>query len=216
MSNGIDFLGYIVRGDYLLVRRRVVNNLRARLREFEALLVKEGRWFRRYLFDEEILNRLTATLSSYLGHFKMANTYNLCGSIWQRNPFLSQYFDLDPKTRKLVCKYKHPGGIRKTYQQYLYYRWRFKGDVILFQVGRYFEFYHARDNEITQFLALSEMRKNPRRARYGFPVNLLDRYIRRLLKRKVSVTLTLEKERYWTGIKERVPTFRFECLSRCQ
>ncbi len=64
VTNGIDFLGYVIRGDYLLVRRRVVNNLRTRLREFEAVLVKEGRYFRRYLFDEDILDKLTATLSS--------------------------------------------------------------------------------------------------------------------------------------------------------
>lgn len=77
VSNGIDFLGYIVRPDYLLVRRRVVNNLQVRLREYNALLVKEGRFYRRYLFDEEMLDRLHAILSSYLGHFKMANSYNL-------------------------------------------------------------------------------------------------------------------------------------------
>jgi hypothetical protein len=62
VSNGIDFLGYIVRRDYMLVRRRVINNLHAKLREYEALLVKDGQWFRRYFFDEDILDRLMATL----------------------------------------------------------------------------------------------------------------------------------------------------------
>ena len=31
ISNGVNFLGYIVRPDYLLVRRRVVSRLKARL-----------------------------------------------------------------------------------------------------------------------------------------------------------------------------------------
>jgi len=97
VSNGIDFLGYIVRQDYLLVRRRVVNNLRVKLREYKALLVKEGRHYRRYLFDEEVLDRLAAILSSYLGHFKMADTYHLCKTIWEKYPFLDQYFVFDPK-----------------------------------------------------------------------------------------------------------------------
>ncbi|MCP4264725.1 MAG: RNA-directed DNA polymerase, partial [Candidatus Brocadiaceae bacterium] len=92
VSNGIDFLGYIVRPDYLLVRRRVVNNMQVRLREYKALLVKEGRFYRRYLFDEEMLDRLHAILSSYLGHFKMANSYNLCRSMWEKHTFLDQYF----------------------------------------------------------------------------------------------------------------------------
>jgi len=148
----LDFLGYIVRWDYLSVRRRVINNLRARLREYEGLLVKEGRFFRRYRFDEEILDRLTATLSSYLGHFKMANTYSLCRSLWDRSPFLSQYFDFNPETRRLERKYKSPKGLSKVQQQYLYYRWRFPGNVLLFQVGRFFEFYHAYDREVAQFL----------------------------------------------------------------
>lgn len=212
VSNGIDFLGYIVRRDYLLVRRRVVNNLRARLKEYQSLLVKEGRWFRRYSFDESMLDRLAATLSSYLGHFKLADTYNLCISLWMSFPFLSQYFDFNTKTRRLILKYKYPGGIRRTSQQYLYYRWRFKGDVIFFQVGRFFEFYHVRDKETANLLglSLSKMRKNNRGARYGFPVNLLDRYIQRLLRRKVSITLVLERAQYLTGIKEREPAYRFE------
>ncbi len=34
ISNGMDFLGYIIRRDYILVRRRVINNLKSRLRRF--------------------------------------------------------------------------------------------------------------------------------------------------------------------------------------
>ena len=51
VSNGVNFLGYIVRRDYLLVRRRVVNHLRERLAAFEKLLVTEGPGYRRYRFD---------------------------------------------------------------------------------------------------------------------------------------------------------------------
>ena len=42
VSDGIDFLGYIVRPDYLLVRRRVVGNLRGRLERAEARLLRAG------------------------------------------------------------------------------------------------------------------------------------------------------------------------------
>jgi retron-type reverse transcriptase len=213
VTNGVDFLGYIVRRDYLLVRRRVVNNLRAKLSRYEGLLVKEGRHSRRYRFDEEILDRLAATLSSYLGHFKMANTYSLCRSLWDRYPFLSQYLDLEPQARKLVRKYRHPRGMRSVYSQYLYYHWRFRGDILFFQVGRFFEFYHAKDKGLAYLLGLSRMQKNPRGAKYGFPVNLMNRYFWQLLKRRVSVTVILERERYLTGIKERAPLYRFEFLA---
>jgi DNA mismatch repair ATPase MutS len=79
-------------------------------------------------------------------------------------------------------------------------------------VGKFFEFYYARDREIANCLGLSQMRKNPRGAIYGFPVNLIHRYIERLIKRKVSITLILERQRYWTGIKERIPAWRFETV----
>jgi retron-type reverse transcriptase len=42
VSNGIDFLGYIIRQDYMLVRRRVVNNLKSRLGWFEKRLVSHS------------------------------------------------------------------------------------------------------------------------------------------------------------------------------
>lgn len=44
VANGIDFLGYIVRPDYLLVRRRVVGALRDRLNQAERELQRAG-WF---------------------------------------------------------------------------------------------------------------------------------------------------------------------------
>jgi hypothetical protein len=40
ISNGVNFLGYIVRPDYLLVRRRVVSRLKRRLRDAEQQLVR--------------------------------------------------------------------------------------------------------------------------------------------------------------------------------
>ena len=56
VSNGIDYLGYIVRPSHILVRRRVINNLK-----------------------QKILNGTVnkQVYASYLGHFKHANTYRL-------------------------------------------------------------------------------------------------------------------------------------------
>jgi len=56
VSSGVDFLGYIVRPKYTLVRRRVVNNLKSKIISGQAR--KE-------------------TIASYMGHFKWANTYRL-------------------------------------------------------------------------------------------------------------------------------------------
>ncbi len=141
VSDGVDFLGYIVRSDYLLVRRRVVNHLKEKLQVFEQDLVKrddDGVCY--YSFDEESLNLLHAVLSSYLGHFKKANTFRLWDSIWTRG-FLQQYFVFDESRRKLIRQYLVPKQLSNVRQQYSFFRWRFPDDVLFFQVGRFFEFY---------------------------------------------------------------------------
>jgi len=66
------------------------------------------------------------------------------------------------------------------------------------------------DKEMAKFLGLSEIKGNPRGARFGFPVRQINRYFRWLTRRKVSITLILQRDRYWTGIQERTPAYRFE------
>ena len=101
VSNGVNFLGYIIRADYLLVRKRVIGNLRDKLASYEKVLVSEdGRW-RVYDFDREELDSLFAALTSYLGHFRHADSFKLVKAIWQRHSFLSRYFKLDLKNMKL-------------------------------------------------------------------------------------------------------------------
>jgi RNA-directed DNA polymerase len=71
VSDGVDFVSYVAREDYLLLRRRVVSNVKLKLKEYQAELVREGRYWRRYRFDEDLLDKLFATLCSYLGHSLM-------------------------------------------------------------------------------------------------------------------------------------------------
>lgn len=68
ISNGIDFLGYIIRPRYILVRRRVVNNLKEKIRQFRQDRVKDFRKF----YD---------SVASYWGHFKHANSYRLINKL---------------------------------------------------------------------------------------------------------------------------------------
>ena len=63
VSCGIDYLGYVVRPFYILVRRRVVNHLKQKL-------------------AAGVLG--IDSLMSYLGHFKHADAYNLTKKITQK------------------------------------------------------------------------------------------------------------------------------------
>lgn len=64
VSNGIDFLGYIIRHNYMLVRRRVVNNLKAKIKAFKQSKVKDWKKFK-------------DVIASYIGHLKWANSFKL-------------------------------------------------------------------------------------------------------------------------------------------
>jgi hypothetical protein len=208
VSDGVDFLGYIVRRDYLLVRNRVVNNLRERLAAYEVELVGRGRYIHRYRFDEERLDALHATLSSYLGHFRMADSHRLWDSVWECCGFLREYFHYDPERRKLVRKYKVPRNLTSARKQYSYFCWRYPQDVVFFQVGRFFEFYARLDREAARVLALRALKENRRGARYGFPAECLRRCARALLTRGRSILVVTQTEHYRTGIRERQPVWR--------
>jgi hypothetical protein len=90
VTDGADFLGYIVRPDYRLVRRRVIGNLRVKLAAFArdqvtatALRLPPGP-----------RDRLRAELASYLGHFGHADTWRLTRSLFVRYPWLGRLFRL--------------------------------------------------------------------------------------------------------------------------
>ena len=109
ISNGIDFLGYITRRDYILVRRRVINNLNSRLRHFERLIKSEIA----SSFDKSsgrspepsrgaslpiislglARNDVRSCLQSYFGHFKWADTYRLMKGL-EKKKMISDYFQI--------------------------------------------------------------------------------------------------------------------------
>ena len=94
VSNGIDFVGYVVRIDYILVRRRVVNNMDRKLNYFEKS-DPNG-------LNYEMLENLRSSLQSYLGHFKWANSYRLREKLSKRK-IISDYFKI--RDYRLVPRY---------------------------------------------------------------------------------------------------------------
>lgn len=84
-SNGMDFLGYIIRPDYSLVRRRVVANYKQ----------KKARYLERYENQKgkmklEEIKAFLSLQASFASHIKHANSFNLLnkvGEIDEKNPF---------------------------------------------------------------------------------------------------------------------------------
>lgn len=78
-SNGVDFLGYVVRARYLLVRRRVLARLTAELKAF-GLRYQLRHAGSSWAIAPVALTWLWQRLASALGHFQHAS----CGQLWQR------------------------------------------------------------------------------------------------------------------------------------
>lgn len=213
VSDGVDFLGYIVRKDYLLVRRRVVNHLILKLKAFEEELVKVEGSVIYFYFDEQQLNKLHAMLSSYLGHFKLANAYKLWRKIWTRFGFLNQYFSYDDTNRKLLRKYLVPKQFRTVRQQYAYFRWLFPDDVLFFQVGKYFEFYCHLNGLLLKLMGLSLIEKSNRGVRYGFPVWQQKEKMDVLIKSGFSIVIISQVEKYISKVHVRLPKLRIMSAS---
>jgi len=72
-EKGIDFLGYIIRKKYILVRKRVVNNLKRKIYIYETKREK----IRTAEELLESLKNINNSIRSYFGHFKHANSFRL-------------------------------------------------------------------------------------------------------------------------------------------
>jgi retron-type reverse transcriptase len=206
ISNGINFLGYIVRRNYVLVRRRVVNNLRTRLDYYEKKLTRVEFPYVRVMYNVGDLEKLNAVLASYFSHFKWANAYRLRARIIEKYRFLKWFFTFE--NSRIIALYKNPKKIPALILQYRYFKTKFPADVIFFQVGRYFEFY-GDEQQTASLLGLKAVPKSRgRKNTYGFPGKLLNRYIKKIKLTGKNMAIIREGERYVTGVKERRPDYR--------
>ncbi len=208
VPNGIDFLGYIIRPDYMLVRRRVVNNLRGRLELFKKRLVSETEGMQIIRYDYKLLEQLRSVLASYRGHMKWADTYSLRRAILKRYSFLKEYFSFDGG--RITPLYKYCEIFPSVKSQYLYYMCLFRDSFILFQVGCFYEFYGVTpimEGKIA-LLNLKRVAHSKRGVLYGFPIKLAGQYVKVLVEKRVSVVIIKETDRYIGKVKERLPVIK--------
>ena len=70
VCKGMDFLGYVVKPTHILVRKRVIKNLKKKLFQFQQ--------------DQTDLNYILACVNSYFAHFQHADSYKLRKHLWQK------------------------------------------------------------------------------------------------------------------------------------
>lgn len=76
VDKGVDFVGFVVRPDYVLARRRIVKSLKEKLRNFNN---NKGE------LTQEKANKVLSAVNSYYGQFKHSNTFGLRRKLWQHN-----------------------------------------------------------------------------------------------------------------------------------
>lgn len=199
ISNGLNFVGYIVRPDYLLVRRRSVRRLKLRLAQYERRLVGEERGGTVYRYDAVALEGLRAMWASYRAHFTMANTFRLEQALLTRVPWVRNFFEVEDGL--LVSRWKVPVGFPNLRAQYRFFADRFPDAIVLFQVGCFFECYDGQAEQALQFFRLRRLKTGRGfRVRCGFPLRLLPRYRDHLLTGGLSVAVIREvADRPWLG-----------------
>lgn len=212
VSNGINYLGYIVHREYRLVRKRVVNNLYEKLKKLLSQLCqlnKDGIWRINYFYPE--LKRLHSVLASYLGHFKHANSYRLIEGVFKHFSELGYFFELTwlaDGSLQLLTLFDFKtvaGGIGS---QYGYYVSCFKDSLLFFQVGYYYEFYAELPAEVVSLLKLRRLQRSSRNAYYGFPCNKESEYLSKVLNLGYSVVIIHETTSYLGRLKQRLPVVK--------
>jgi hypothetical protein len=142
VSDGIDFLGYIARPDYLLARRRVVGACFERLARAENALIQQGLTMddegrRVYPWPWPVVEAVYQWLNSYLAHFRKAASYRLVQRLWRRFPWLEEYFLWDGE--RVAYAFSRPRPALRIARQKAQLCDRLPGHVLVVQMGRWWE-----------------------------------------------------------------------------
>jgi hypothetical protein len=132
LNAGADFLGYIVRPHYRLVRRRVLANWRSKLKQWRAG-VANGHGL--YRLPPQRLAQLQSVCASYLGHIQHASYFSLLDKLLAQMPWLQHFYSLNQG--KLIPRWQN----RKLYRFVVQCRWfltHYPQYEVWVQKGRHF------------------------------------------------------------------------------
>ena len=111
-GEGMDWLGYIVKPDYIMVCQRIVKNFKIKLFIYNQILKNYSSKNERGqlllpIFEKnpplQLIEKILATVNSYFGYFKHANTFKLRNKLWNKNFGLIRNY-LEPKEPNDVRK----------------------------------------------------------------------------------------------------------------
>jgi len=202
IKNGVDFLGYIVRPDYLLVRRRVVSRLKTRLAGYEARLVRRQPGWVVFTHQAATLGELRASWASSLAHVKMAQSYRLRQALLYRGWWLAHFFTVEDG----LLRPREPGAVGRVglKSQYDTVARTYPEALVACQVGCFYEWYDAAAKRVMRACRLNPVR--PRRGfdcQCGVPLRLWASTLPALLTLRLPLCVVRETEESLGVVKAR-------------
>jgi len=202
--NGVDFCGFIVRPHYKLCRRRVIGNLKERLRQAEEKLICHGEDKTVYYYPLDYLEKLGTTVNSYLAQFQHAQTTRLRESLFGQNAFLTHYFYLS--SSKVIPTYNASKSTETLRQQALFFARRFAKSVVLLQIGCYYEAFEDSAKHLSECTGY-KLKRDWRSFQFacGFHKRLLPKACEKLESHKISYVIICQTGKEMVAAMERAP-----------
>jgi len=132
ISNGINFVGYIIRPQYLLSRNRNINNFYKKIKSFYSKNVFLDKNKVVYYYDHT--SSLVSSINSYLGYIKHAKHKKIIDNIQTKHIYLNNYVffynnKVTEKYKNKLCFFKEQHAFFKSFQ---------KNTIVLLDVGIYY------------------------------------------------------------------------------
>jgi RNA-directed DNA polymerase len=139
VSNGCDFLGYVVYRQGLRVRRRTLVHCREKLAAVRRDLVEHSGEVTCFRYPEEKVAALRAIVASYDGQFRHAGRDKIWNALLGEFPFLHFYLRRTPKGWRR--RDAAPRRFSSLSSQYNWFAGYFRRCLMVFRIGAYYEFF---------------------------------------------------------------------------
>jgi RNA-directed DNA polymerase len=199
VSNGVNFLGYVVKPKYILVRRKIAENCKHMVQKCTNPMIKYHSNVIVLDFPYDAYFDLYRRLNSYLGIFSHASCHRFVHRLFSQFWVLGVLFTYCANQAKMnwILDFK-PANL---YTQYRFFKNRFPG-LVVFQVGCYCEFFDKDAKMVLNKFNLHEVK--PYKGFYcrcGFNTNAFYGYINNNI--NVPVLLVTQTEDLGGSVRKR-------------
>jgi len=149
VSSGCDFLGYVTRPQYKLVRRRVFHHCLEKLDALQQQMVRQQHKGLSLHLRTEFRDKLQASLASYFGHFQHASSFKLEQMLFAKLPWINLLFELNIEEKHKLTPRWVASQVSSFQGQISWFQSRFSNFMQLVQVGNRFACFEAERDKLT-------------------------------------------------------------------